>query len=130
MPKKAEIRTPNAPRAIGPYSQGVKSGGLIFVSGQIPLDPGTGMVVNAGIGVQTRRALENLTAVLEAAGAGLDDVVKTTVYMRDLSEFNEMNEAYGEFFKAPYPARATVEVKGLPKGAAIEIDATAVGGKG
>jgi 2-iminobutanoate/2-iminopropanoate deaminase len=128
MSKKEEIKTPRAPRAIGPYSQGVKTKGLVFVSGQIPLDPETGELVNSGIGGQTRRVLENLRAVLEAAGAGLDSVVKTTVYLSDLSEFNEMNEVYGEFFKAPYPARATVEVKGLPKGVAIEIDAMAVSG--
>jgi 2-iminobutanoate/2-iminopropanoate deaminase len=129
MSKKQAIKTAGAPGAIGPYSQGVKTDGLVFVSGQIPLDPETGEVVNTGIGGQTTRVLKNLRAVLEAAGAGLDSVVKTTVYMRDLSDFEGMNEVYGEFFKPPYPARATVEAKGLPKGVALEIDAVAVADK-
>lgn len=129
MAEKFEIKTPGAPAAIGPYCQGVKKGGLVFVSGQIALEPETGIVVKGGIGPQTERVLKNLKAVVEAAGASLDDVVKTTVYMTDLSEFNEMNKVYGRFFKPPYPARATVEVKALPRGVAIEIDATAVSGR-
>lgn len=130
MAKTQELKTPGAPAAIGPYSQGVNSGGLVFVSGQIALEPESGELVNGGIEPETRRVLENLKAVLEAAGASLADVVKTTVYMKDLSEFDRMNEVYGRFFKPPYPARATVEVKGLPKGAGVEIDATALVGKG
>lgn len=133
MAKTQELKTRGAPAAIGPYSQGVKtvnSGGLVFVSGQIALEPESGELVDGGIVPETQRVLENLNAVLEAAGASLADVVKTTVYMKDLSEFGRMNEVYGRFFKPPYPARATVEVKGLPKGAAVEIDATALVGKG
>ncbi len=124
--RKREIRSDGAPSAIGPYSQGVRAGGLVFISGQIPVDPSTGELVDGGVGEQTRRALENLGAVLEAAGAGFDHVVRTTVYMTDISIFKEMNKVYGEFFSPPYPARATVEVSRLPKGAAVEIDAVAL----
>ncbi|MBI5599169.1 MAG: RidA family protein [Deltaproteobacteria bacterium] len=123
---KEEIKTPGAPKAIGPYSQAIKAGGFVFVSGQIPVDPSTGEVTPGGVGAQTRRAIENMKAVLEEAGSGLGDVVKTTVYLRDISAFAEMNEAYGSFFSPPYPARATVEVSNLPKGVGVEIDAVAV----
>jgi len=128
---KEKISTEKAPEAIGPYSQGVASGGLLFLSGQIPIDPATGEVERGGIEAEARRVLTNLKAVLEAAGSGLDDVVKTTVYLTDLAGFAEVNRVYGEFFSEPYPARATVEVSGLPKGVGVEMDLVAVvGGKG
>ncbi|MBI5561924.1 MAG: RidA family protein [Deltaproteobacteria bacterium] len=123
---KKEIKTALAPAAIGPYSQAVRAGNMIFLSGQIPLDPATGEMVKDGIGGQTRRVLENLKAVLKEADSGLEDVVKTTVFMKDLAQFSEMNAVYGEFFKTPHPARATVQAAALPKDAAIEIDAIAV----
>ena len=123
---KEEINTKDAPEAIGPYSQAVKAGGFIFCSGQIPLDPDSGDMVGGAIKEQTSQVLENLTAVVEAVGATLADVVKTTVFLADLSTFPEMNEVYGEFFVEPYPARATVEVRALPKGALVEIDAVVV----
>lgn len=123
---KAEIRSDGAPAAIGPYSQGVSSSGFVFISGQIPLDPASGEVVSGSVGIQTRRVLENLKALLEEAALTMDSVVKTTVYMTDLAEFTAMNEVYAEYFTEPYPARATVEVKALPKGVAVEIDAVAV----
>lgn len=123
---KEEIRTERAPQAIGPYSQGIRTGRLIFVSGQIPIEPLTGEVVPGDIGAQTRQALNNLRAVLEKGGARLEDVVKTTVYLKDLSRFPDMNGIYGEFFKQPYPARATVGVRDLPAGVDVEIDAVAV----
>lgn len=124
--KKREISTRGAPGAIGPYSQGVSASGLLFLSGQIPMDPVTSEVVEGGVVEQTRRVLENLKAVLEEAGAGLDSVVKTTVFMKDLGEFADMNGVYGEFFTAPYPARSTVEAAALPKGVLVEIDVVAV----
>jgi 2-iminobutanoate/2-iminopropanoate deaminase len=122
---KEVISTPNAPAAIGPYSQAVRTGNLIFVSGQIPLDPATGQLVRGDIGTQTQQVLENLAAVLEAAGSTLAKVVKTTVYLRDLGEFGRMNEIYAKFFAGSPPARATVQVARLPRDAAIEIDVVA-----
>jgi len=122
---KREIRSENAPAAIGPYSQGVAAGGFVFVSGQIPLGP-DGKLAEGGIKEQAERCIVNLAAILESSGSGLGDVVKTTVYMRDLAQFPEMNEVYARHFKAPCPARATVEVSALPKGALVEIDAIAV----
>lgn len=129
MSVKKAVTTPKAPAAIGPYSQGVEAGGWVFVSGQIPADPATGTLAGPGVREQTQRALANLAAVLEAAGCGLSEVVKTTVYMTDLSRFAEMNEAYGRAFEAsgaPPPARATVGVAALPKGAGVEIEAVAL----
>ena len=126
MDKTEEIKTEDAPVAIGPYSQAVKSGNLVFLSGQIPIDPATGDIVEGDIAAQTKQVLENLRAVLKAAGLDMTNVVKTTVYLTDLETFTEMNETYATFFSEPYPARATVGVSKLPKGAAIEIDATAV----
>lgn len=125
---KEEIMTEKAPKAIGPYSQGVRIGRFLFLSGQIPIEPLSGELVEGGVGVQTRQVLKNLQSVLEGSGASMRDVVKTTVFLKDLSAFSEMNAVYGEFFAKPYPARATVEVAGLPKGAAVEIDAIAVVG--
>ncbi|MBZ5514478.1 MAG: RidA family protein [Acidobacteriia bacterium] len=122
---KSVISTAAAPAAIGPYSQAIRAGNLLFVSGQIPLDPATGQLVQGDIGAQTRQVLQNLAAILEAAGSGLDRVVKTTVYLRDLGEFAAMNEVYGEFFPAQPPARATVQVARLPRDASLEIDVVA-----
>jgi 2-iminobutanoate/2-iminopropanoate deaminase len=122
---KQVISTPNAPAAIGPYSQAVRVGNLVFVSGQIPLDPATGQLVGGDIGVQTEQVLENLAAILEAAGSSLAQVVKATVYLRDLGEFGRMNEVYAKFFGENPPARATVQVARLPREAAVEIDVVA-----
>ena len=122
---KEIVATGNAPQAIGPYSQAVKRSGLVFCSGQIPLDPATGLVIAGGIAEQTTRVLENLKAVLEAAGAGLDSVVKTTVFVKDLAEFGAMNEVYAKYFGAGAPARSTVEVARLPKDVKVEIEAIA-----
>ncbi len=119
------IRTPGAPGAVGPYSQAIRAGGLVWVSGQIPLDPATGRLVAGGIGEQTQRALENVRAVLEAAGSGLDRALRVTVYLTDMGDFEEVNGVYAGFFGEVPPARACVEVSALPKGARIEIDAVA-----
>ncbi len=123
---KVVIATDNAPKAIGPYSQAVRANGFVFVSGQIPIDPTTNEVVKGDIAEQTRQVLNNIKAILEASGATLHDVVKTTVYLKDLNKFGNMNQVYGEFFTTPFPARATVEVSNLPKGVDVEIDAVAV----
>lgn len=122
---KRAVETENAPLAIGPYSQAVQAGGLLFVSGQISIDPATGKVIAGTVGEQTAIILENMKAILAAAGLGLDSVVKTTVYLRDLSSFEDINKVYGRYFNMPYPARATIEVSYLPKGVAVEIDAIA-----
>lgn len=123
---KQEIRTEHAPLAIGPYSQAIKIGRFIFLSGQIPIDPVTGEVAEGDIVAQTRQVLRNLQSVLNEADSSLKDVVKTTVFLTDMVLFSDMNAEYAEHFSAPFPARATVEVKGLPKGVLIEIDAVAV----
>jgi 2-iminobutanoate/2-iminopropanoate deaminase len=123
---KQAIATEQAPQAIGPYSQAVRAASWLFLSGQIGLDPGSGELVAGGVLAETRQAMENLKAVLVAAGASLDDVVRTTIYLIDLSDFSRVNEAYAGFFRAPYPARATVGVAALPRGARVEIDAVAV----
>ncbi len=125
MSAKEPIQTDGAPKAIGPYSQAVAAGGWLYCSGQIALDPSSGEMAAGGVKEQTRRALENLGAVLKAAGADFGDVVKATVYMTDLGKFAEMNIVYSEFFKAPFPARAAVGVSALPKGASVELDAVA-----
>jgi 2-iminobutanoate/2-iminopropanoate deaminase len=122
------VRSPGAPAAIGPYSQGVRSGDLLFCSGQIPLDPATGKMVEGGISEQTERVLRNLEAVLIAGGASLSSVLKTTVYLVDLADFPAMNAVYGRFFPGEPPARATVEVSKLPAGARVEIEAIAAAG--
>ena len=123
---KDRVQTEEAPQAIGPYSQAVKAGGLVFTSGQIPIDPATGAVIEGSIAEQTERVLNNIKAVLEAAGSSLEQVVKTTVFLADLSDFGEMNEAYGRFFAEVPPARSTVEVSRLPRDARVEIDAIAL----
>ncbi|TMA64692.1 MAG: RidA family protein [Deltaproteobacteria bacterium] len=114
-----------APRAIGPYAQAVVAGDLVFCSGQVGLDPASGRLVPGGVAAEAARALESLAAVLSAAGLGLGDVVKTTVYLVDLAEFAAVNEVYARYFHAPYPARATVGVAALPAGARVEIEAVA-----
>ena len=123
--KRNIISAKNAPTAIGPYSQAVAAGDLIFISGQIPLDPATGRIVEGGIEAQTERVMANLGAVLEAAGLGFENVVKTTIYLADMADFPALNEVYGRSFPKNPPARATVQVAALPKGARIEIDAVA-----
>jgi 2-iminobutanoate/2-iminopropanoate deaminase len=121
------VSTDKAPKAIGPYAQGVKAGGMIFCSGQIPLDPATGEMVGAGdVAAQTERVLQNLAAVLAAAGATFASVVKTTIFLADLQDFATVNQIYGRYFPSSPPARATVQVAGLPKGALVEIEAIAV----
>ena len=120
------INTENAPAAIGPYSQAIKANGFVFVSGQIPIDPQTGEFVAGGIAEQTARVLKNLTAVLEAAGSSLEQVVKTTVFLADMKEFSTMNEVYAGFFPSPPPARSTVAAAGLPRDARVEIEAVAL----
>ena len=119
------ISTPNAPAAIGPYSQAVRTGGMIFVSGQLPIDPATGIFAGEDIESQTRQSIENIQSVLAEAGLTLDHVVKTTVYLRDMNDFAAMNDVYSRFFTGICPARVAVEVSALPKGAAVEIDAIA-----
>lgn len=111
-----------APKAIGPYSQAIRAGSLVFVSGQIPLDPATGAMVDGDIAAQTHRVFANLRAILEAAGASFDNVVRTTVYLADMNDFAVVNEIYGTYFSAPAPARATVQAARLPKDARVEID--------
>jgi 2-iminobutanoate/2-iminopropanoate deaminase len=127
---RKRIQTENAPAAIGPYSQAIKAGGFVFVSGQVGFDPQTGQFVAGGVAEQTERVLKNLQAVLEAAGSGLDQVVKTTVFLADMKDFAEMNEVYGRFFPEPPPARATVAAAGLPRDARVEIEAIALVSEG
>ena len=125
---KEIVNTGKAPAAIGPYSQGVASGGLLFVSGQLPLNPETGEIVHGGIEEQTRQSLENLRAIISEKGMHLDNVVKTTVYLADINDFAAMNGVYAEFFASDFPARAAVQVARLPKDALVEIEAVACGG--
>jgi 2-iminobutanoate/2-iminopropanoate deaminase len=120
------IHTTDAPKAIGPYSQAISIGNMVFTSGQIGLNPATGEIVQGGIGSQTRQVISNLRSVLLAAGASLDAVVKTTVFLASMDDFAAMNEVYGEFFPQHPPARSTVAAAALPKGALVEIEATAV----
>ncbi len=122
---RERVQTDGAPRAIGPYSQAIVSGSLIFTSGQIALDPATGKLVEGDIRVQTRRAMENLKHVLAAAGSSFDRALRCTVYLADMNDFAAMNETYGEFFGPVPPARSTVEVRRLPKDARVEIDVIA-----
>ncbi len=125
MPKRV-ITTDKAPQAIGPYSQGIIANGFIFVSGQIPLDPKTGQLVSGDIQAQARRCLENLKAILEAAGSSMDKLVKVTVFAKDLKDFQAINQVYAEYFKEHPPARSFVEVSRLPRDAAIEIEGIAL----
>lgn len=125
MNKKA-IKTDNAPRAIGPYSQGIMAGNQLFLSGQIPINPKSGEVVSGGIEAQTKQVLNNIGSILEEAGASYDNVVKTTVYLTDLRNFGTVNEIYGKYFREPYPARACIEVSGLPKNVLVEIELIAI----
>jgi 2-iminobutanoate/2-iminopropanoate deaminase len=123
---KHAISSPGAPKAIGPYSPAIRAGQLLFVSGQVPLDPATGSMITGGIADQTRRVLDNIGELLLAAGRSFGDVARTTVFLADMNDFAVMNEVYGEYFTEPYPARATVQVARLPKDAKVEIDAIAV----
>jgi 2-iminobutanoate/2-iminopropanoate deaminase len=125
---KDRVQTESAPKAIGPYSQAIKANGLVFASGQIPLDPSTMQIVEGGIREQTERVMNNLGAVLQAAGSSFQRVVKTTVYLKDLTDFGEMNEVYGSFFEETPPARSTVEVARLPRDVRVEIDVIALEG--
>lgn len=120
------IHTENAPAAIGPYSQGIKAGNTIYVSGQLPIDPATGEFAGTDIAAQTRQSLTNIQNILAAAGTDMSKVVKTTVLLADITEFGAMNEVYAEFFQEPYPARAAFQVAAIPKGAKVEIEAIAV----
>ena len=122
---KNVIKTTKAPSAIGPYSQAIQVGNLVYTSGQIPIDPATGVFVEGGIKEQTRRSLQNVKAILEEAGLTMGDVLKTTVFMADMNDFADMNAVYAEFFSDPYPARSAVAVKALPKGALVEIEVVA-----
>ncbi len=123
---KETVTTENAPGAIGPYSQAVKAGGMVFCSGQIPIDPKTGEFVSQVVSEQTEQVLKNLSEVLNAAGTSLDNVVKTTVFLADMNDFVEMNEVYGRYFSDNKPARATVQAARLPRDAKVEIECTAV----
>jgi reactive intermediate/imine deaminase len=122
MPREP-VSTAAAPAAIGPYSQAVRAGGHVFLSGQIPLDPATGQLVEGDIALQARRVFDNLKAVCEAAGSSLDDVVRVGIYLMDLSDFAAVNAVMADYFHAPYPARSTIQVSGLPRGARVEVDA-------
>ena len=122
---KQVISTKKAPAAIGPYSQAIQVGNLVYTSGQIPIDPATGKFVEGGIKEQTRQSLTNVKAILEEAGLSMSNVVKTTVFMADMNDFADMNAIYAEFFSEPYPARSAVAVKALPKGALVEIEVVA-----
>ena len=117
-----QIHTDNAPKALGPYSQAIEAGGMVFASGQVPIDPATDQFVEGGIKEQTRQSLLNAQAILKEAGADLSNVVKTTVLLADIADFGAMNEVYAEFFSAPYPGRSAFAVRDLPKGALVEIE--------
>ena len=123
---KETVSTDKAPKAIGPYEQAIKVGDLVYTAGQIPIDPQTGNLVSGGIAEQTRRVLENLKAVLEAAGSSLDKVIKATVFLKNMADFAALNEVYGEYLSKAKPARSTVAVADLPRGALVEIDLVAM----
>ena len=120
------VSTPNAPKAIGPYSQAIKANGFVFVSGQVAFDPATGNLISGGIEQQTEQVLKNVSAILQAAGSGLEKVVKATVFLKNMSEFGQMNEVYGKFCKNAPPARSTVEVARLPRDVSVEIEVIAL----
>jgi 2-iminobutanoate/2-iminopropanoate deaminase len=122
---KQAFSSEKAPNAIGPYSPAIRAGQLLFVSGQVPLDPATGQLVSGGIAEQTRRVLDNVGALLEAGDRSFADVVRTTIFLADMNDFGAVNEIYGQYFSEPYPARATVQVARLPKDARVEIDVIA-----
>ncbi|MEY4577279.1 MAG: (mRNA) endoribonuclease [Pseudomonadota bacterium] len=124
--KPEVIATDKAPKAVGAYAQAVRANGLVFLSGQIPLDPATGELIQGDVAAQTRRVLDNLKAVLEGAGTALDRVVKATIYLTDMADFAVVNQTYAEYFPAAKPARATVAVAGLPRGSKVEIDMIAL----
>jgi len=126
MAMRASVSTPDAPQAIGPYSQAIRAGQFLFLSGQIPLDPATGEVVAGDVRAQTRRVLDNIGGVLAASGVSMDAVVKTTVFLTDLADFAAMNEVYATVFEAPAPARSTVQVSRLPRDVRVEIEAIAL----
>lgn len=126
MSTRQAVSSPGAPAAIGPYSAAVRVGNLLYLSGSIPLDPATGEIVPGDITAQTTRAMENIAALLDAAGAGFDKVVKTTVFLADMNEFAAMNTVYATYFSAPYPARSTVQVARLPRDVRVEIEVVAV----
>ena len=120
------ISTPDAPKAIGPYSQGIRANGFIFVSGQVAIDPATQQVITGDVAAQTARVIQNVSEILEAAGSGLGKVVRTTVFLKNMNDFTAMNEVYGKYFSAAPPARSTVEVSRLPKDVLVEIDVIAL----
>ena len=126
MATRASVSTPDAPQAIGPYSQAIRAGQFLFLSGQIPIDPATGEVVAGDVRAQTRRVLDNIGGVLDAAGGSMDAVVKTTVFLIDLADFTAMNDVYAQAFEAPAPARSTVQVSRLPRDVRVEIEAVAL----
>jgi 2-iminobutanoate/2-iminopropanoate deaminase len=123
---RSAISTPDAPKAIGPYSQGIKANGFVFVSGQVAIDPTSQQVVNGDVAAQTERVIKNLSGILKAAGTSLDQVVRSTVFLKSMNDFAAMNEVYGKFFAANPPARSTVEVSRLPKDVLVEIDVIAL----
>ena len=127
---KKIISTSDAPAAIGPYSQGVRVGSIIYYSGQIPLDPKTGQIVSGDVGVQARRVMENIGGLLKAEGLGYDNIVKTTIFLADINDFQTVNEIYGSYFKQAPPARSTIQAGALPKGARVEIETIAVADSG
>ncbi|OLC45065.1 MAG: reactive intermediate/imine deaminase [Acidobacteria bacterium 13_1_40CM_2_64_6] len=122
---KSAVLAPDAPRAIGPYSHAIRTGQLLFISGQVPIDPATGNLIDGDISAQTQRVMNNLDAVLKAGGLSFQHVVRTTIFLADMTDFAAVNAIYGTFFSEPYPARATVQVSRLPKDARVEIDAIA-----
>lgn len=124
--RKEQISSDQAPKALGPYSAGIRIGSLVFTAGQLGILPATGDLAPGGIEAETRQALENIRAILTAAGTAMSQVVKTTVFLRDMNDFGKMNNIYAEFFSAPFPARSTIQVAALPKGGAVEIEAIAI----